>query len=43
MAPEYGRTPRSRSELVVVDGAPYGLNVSHTDQFNSALLDFLAK
>ena len=31
------------SELVVVDGAPHGLNVSHTDEFNAALLDFLAK
>jgi len=33
----------AHSELVVVDGAPHGLNVSHTDQFNTALLDFLAK
>ncbi len=33
----------AHSELVVVDGAPHGLNVSHTDEFNAALLDFLAK
>ncbi|GAA3669995.1 alpha/beta hydrolase [Arthrobacter ginkgonis] len=32
----------SRSELVVVPGAPHGLNVSHPDQFNTALLAFLA-
>jgi non-heme chloroperoxidase len=30
------------SELVLVDAAPHGLNVTHTDQFNRALLDFLA-
>lgn len=29
------------SELVLVEGAPHGLNVSHTEKFNSALLDFL--
>lgn len=29
------------SELVVVEGAPHGLNVSHTEQFNTALLSFL--
>jgi len=33
----------AHSELVVVNGAPHGLNVSHTDEFNAALLDFLAK
>ena len=30
------------SELVVVDDAPHGLNVSHADRFNSELLEFLA-
>jgi non-heme chloroperoxidase len=30
------------SELVVVDAAPHGLNVTHADIFNRALLDFLA-
>lgn len=29
------------SELVVVDGAPHGLNVSHAEEFNRALLAFL--
>ena len=29
------------SELVVVEGAPHGLNVSHADEFNRALLAFL--
>lgn len=31
------------SELVLIDDAPHGLNVSHTDEFNAALLAFLAK
>jgi len=31
------------SELVVLPGAPHGCNVSHADQFNAALLDFLQK
>ena len=31
------------SELVVVDGAPHGLNVSHAQEFNEALLEFLKK
>lgn len=31
------------SELVVLAGAPHGCNVSHADQFNAALLEFLAK
>ncbi|MGD8214023.1 alpha/beta fold hydrolase [Aestuariimicrobium sp. Y1814] len=30
------------SQLVVVEGGPHGINVSHTDQFNAALLEFLA-
>lgn len=30
-----------QSELVVVGGAPHGLNVSHADAFNDALLAFL--
>jgi non-heme chloroperoxidase len=31
------------SELVVVRDAPHGLNTSHADEFNAALLAFLAK
>ena len=31
------------SELVVVQDAPHGFNVSHADEFNRALLDFLQK
>ncbi|MEO9325387.1 alpha/beta hydrolase [Nocardioides sp. C4-1] len=31
------------SELVVLEGAPHGCNVSHADEFNRALLDFLQK
>ena len=31
------------SELVVVEGAPHGLNVSHRDEFDRALLAFLAR
>ena len=31
------------SEMVVVEGAPHGFNVSHADEFNSALLAFLQK
>lgn len=31
------------SELVVVDGAPHGFNVSHPEEFNAALLSFLEK
>jgi non-heme chloroperoxidase len=31
------------SELVVLEGAPHGCNVSHADQFNAALLEFLKK
>lgn len=33
----------SGSELHVIAGAPHGCNVSHPDEFNSALLQFLAK
>lgn len=32
----------SGSTLVVVEGAPHGFNVSHADEFNRAVLDFLA-
>jgi non-heme chloroperoxidase len=32
-----------QSELVVLEGAPHGCNVSHADEFNRALLDFLAR
>lgn len=31
------------SELVVLEGAPHGCNVSHAKEFNQALLDFLEK
>ena len=31
------------SELVVVDDAPHGFNVSHADEFNQALLSFLQR
>ena len=31
------------SETVVIDGAPHGCNVSHPEQWNSALLEFLKK
>lgn len=31
------------SELVLVEGAPHGFNVTHADEFNRALLDFLGK
>jgi pimeloyl-ACP methyl ester carboxylesterase len=31
------------STLVVVEGAPHGFNVSHAEEFNRALLDFLEK
>ena len=31
------------SSLVELDGAPHGCNVSHADDWNAALLDFLAK
>jgi non-heme chloroperoxidase len=30
-----------QSELIVIDGAPHGLNVSHAQQFNQALIAFL--
>ena len=37
------RTHRAvlHSKLVVVNGAPHGLNVSNTQAFNDALLSFL--
>ena len=31
------------SELVVIEGGPHGVNVSHADEFNTALLAFLAR
>jgi non-heme chloroperoxidase len=39
------RTHRAvpHSELVVVNNAPHGLNVSHAQAFNDALLAFLRK
>ncbi len=31
----------SDSRLVLIEGGPHGLNVTHADEFNAALLDFL--
>ncbi len=31
----------SQSSLVVLEGAPHGCNVSHAEEFNRALLEFL--
>lgn len=31
------------SELVVIDAAPHGVNVSNTEEWNAAVLAFLAK
>ena len=31
------------SQLVVIEGGPHGINASHAEQFNRALLDFLAR
>lgn len=31
------------SELVVIEDGPHGINASHVEQFNKALLDFLAR
>lgn len=31
------------SELVVIQGGPHGVNVSHAQEFNQALIDFLAR
>ncbi|WP_219412475.1 alpha/beta fold hydrolase [Pseudonocardia nigra] len=31
------------AELVVIEGGPHGVNASHPQQFNRALLDFLAR
>ncbi|XVV16167.1 alpha/beta fold hydrolase [Actinoplanes sp. CA-131856] len=31
------------SELVLIEGGPHGVNVSHADEFNAALLGFLAR
>jgi non-heme chloroperoxidase len=33
----------SGSELVLIEGGPHGINVSHADAFNHALLAFLAR
>jgi len=33
----------AHSDLVVVPGAPHGLNVSHPNEFNAALLEFLER
>jgi non-heme chloroperoxidase len=31
------------SQLVLIEGGPHGVNASHPEQFNAALLDFLAR
>ena len=31
------------SELVIIEGAPHGLVLTHAEQFNQALLDFLKR
>ena len=31
------------AEMVTIEGGPHGITDSHTDEFNTALLDFLAK
>ncbi len=31
------------SELVVIEGGPHGINTSHPEQFNEALIGFLAR
>ena len=33
----------SGAELVVVEGAPHGLNLTHAQEFNAALLDFVGQ
>jgi non-heme chloroperoxidase len=33
----------AHSELQVISGGPHGVNVSHADEFNAALIDFLKK
>ena len=33
----------AQSELLAIEGGPHGINVSHTDEFNTALLAFLEK
>ena len=32
-----------QSELVLIQGAPHGFNVSHAEEFNAALVDFLRR
>jgi len=31
------------AELVVIEGGPHGINATHAEEFNTALLDFLAR
>ena len=31
------------AELVVIEGGPHGINASHAEEFDRALLDFLAR
>ncbi len=31
------------SELVLIEGGPHGINASHVEEFNSALIDFLGR
>ena len=33
----------AKSELVLIKGGPHGLNTSHAEQFNKALLQFVGR
>jgi len=33
----------AKSELVLIKGGPHGLNTSHAEQFNKALLQFIGR
>jgi hypothetical protein len=41
--PKLQQRPSEGSRLVVLEGAPHGLNWTHADQLNRALLEFLGK
>lgn len=45
LAKSSGRMPElvPAAKLVVIEGGPHGVNVSHADQWNRAILDFLAQ
>ena len=44
LAKSSARVPESvpPAQLVVIEGGPHGISVSHADQWNKAILDFLA-